>query len=284
MVRSPVLIALLLSGCATTGVSSRLETGFVVASQRAQLAEAGVQDLQDRITEMEAALREQGMDRASGMATVQEIRAEVARLRGAVEELGFSLTELRADFDTIQMDRERRDLHAEARLTQLEALLGVTPPPPPRLGLPEDGEAVSATGTPAGTVPGVSDSVVEATDFESRLALAESRMEEGQQAAARAILEMAVQAEPGHPRATEAKYRAAETYFNEGKWREAARQFQAVSDADARSPFTPWAMLRIGECFDAMGRPDAAVTFYEGVDRKFPGTDAAKEAKRLLAR
>ena len=41
-------------------------------------------------------------------------------------------------------------------------------------------------------------------------------------------------------------------------------------------------MLRIGECFAAMGRAEAADTFYDGVVRKFPGTDAAKEAARHL--
>ena len=123
---------------------------------------------------------------------------------------------------------------------------------------------------------------VPAAGFEGRLKLAEQRMEEGQQAAARAILEAALAEEPKHPSAAEARYRLAETWFNEGKWRDAAKRFQVVTDEHAKSPWAPWAMLRIGECFDGMGRADAAKTFYEGVVRNFPSSDAARDAKRRL--
>lgn len=41
-------------------------------------------------------------------------------------------------------------------------------------------------------------------------------------------------------------------------------------------------MLRIGECFGNLGRADAAQTFYQGVLRNHPGTDAAAEARSRL--
>lgn len=284
--RHAIALSLLLSGCAASHATTDLELGFTVASQRAQLAELAVQDLQDRVVELEAILKQQGLSRASGLQTVEQLAGELARLRGELEEARFDLDALRADFDQYQIDQERRVLHAEARLAQLERLLGVTPPPPPRLDAgvdsSSDGSASAVSSPPTSPPMGTPDDAP--SDFESKLALAVARMGDGQQAAARVILKGALEDAPDHPRADEARYRLAETWYNEGKWRDAARLFQAVTDKHPKSTWAPWAMLRIGECFDGMGRADAAETFYDGVVRNFPGTDAAKEAAAKLAK
>lgn len=259
------------------GSTAALQAGFEAASQRAALAESAVQELQDRIVALEESLRAQGADRASGLASLQEVSSTLADLRGQLEVLQFEVKTLRADLDQYTLDQERRTIHAESRLANLERTLGVAPPPPPSLdGAPAiAGDATGSAEAPADLptlAPG---------DVDGRIALAETRMKNGQQAAARAILEQAVNAAPDHARLPEVRYRLAETWFNEGKWREAARAFQVVTDNHAKSAWAPWAMLRIGECFDGMGRKDAAATFYDGVLRSYPNSDAAKEARRL---
>lgn len=278
------LLAMLSSGCAffaNTKAAADLDNHFNVATQRVALAEAAGQRVDARVDEIEAVLRTQGLDRASGQQTVEQMGADVAAMRGAIEEVQFAVKGLRADYDAYQMDQERRLLHAEARLAQMEKLLGVTPPPAPRL---DAGTTPADSGSTAASDPvnGNSSTAAPAT-VDERLDLAGQRMADGQQAAARAILESALVGNPDHPRASEGQYRIAETYFNEAKYKDAARSFQAVLDRYAKSQWAPWSMLRIGECFDGMSRPKDAKPFYDGVVRNYPGTDAAKEAAAKLA-
>ena len=255
-----------------------MQRSFELSAQRAQLAEAGIQGLEGRLEDLQRQVREQAEGGGSGRGG-EALSQELAELRGQIEVLQFDITGLRADFDQYQIDQERRSLHAEMRLSQLEAMLGATPPAPPQLGL--DGEASIVQADPSQPTP-VVDSPAAAMTYEQRLGLAETRMAEGSQSAARAILESLLRGEEMHPREAEARYRLAETYFNEGRWKEAANEFHAVSDAFENSPWAPWAMLRTGECFDGMGRRDAAKTFYDGVVRNFPGSDAAAEASKHL--
>lgn len=269
--------SLTLSGCfATTSSVARLQTGFEGASQRAKLAEEAVVRLEDRIASLETTLREQGLERAAGRQTAEAVAADVARVRGTIEELQFEVQGLRRDLDAFRVDAEERALHAEARLAQLERVLALTPPPRQRV----DGSATPAEAPPETPAP----TPAAPATFDERLADAEGRMKDGKQAAARALLEALLATDPAHARASEVQYRLAETWFNEGRWREAARAFQVVTDRHAKSSWAPWAMLRIGECFEAQGRPGDARTFFDAVVATYPRTEAAKEAAKKLGR
>jgi TolA-binding protein len=272
-------LTLLLSTTAWAGggATAELQLGYTLAHQRAQLAEAAVEDLDAKLVEIEAFLRSQGMGSGEEGRSLADVLAGLDTVRAQVEEIEFLVKGVRADLDQYMADQERRQLHDEARLAQLESLLAVRPPPAPSL----DG-----SGEPTGTAaedpaPAAEELPVDAA---GRLALAMSRIEQGQQAAARAILEQAAAEATGDPLLPELLYRAAETWLNEGKFKQAARAFQVVTDEHARSSWAPWAMFKIGVCFDEMGRADAAKTFYEGVQRNYPQSEAAAEAKGRLSR
>lgn len=276
-----------LGGCALLrgGATAELQLGFEVAQQRAALAEAQVQGLGDRIERMEQLLKEQGIDSSSGFQSLGEVASEVASLRGVSEEQSFAARTLRTDFDAYTVGQERRQLHDELRLSELERVLGVTTPAAPRIdGSVADGGAASTPSTP--TTPS-GDSVTPndevPQDLAGRLALAELRMEQGMQAAARAVLQLAIEGAPAKdPLLPEAHYRLAETWFNEQRFKDAAKSFQVVQDKFPTSSWAPWATLRIGECFEGLGRKDAADTFYQGVIRNHPNSDAANSARQKL--
>lgn len=292
----------LLAGCphpATLGASAELQAGYTSAQQRAALAEAAVADLTERLETLEEILREQGLGSGGGLRSLDDVAQEVAEIRGRLEELGFGIRTLTADFTQYQMDQERRQLHDEARLRQLEQMLGLEPPPPPRIDLgdgtgdggeaPTDAETDEGSGTsspdegPPHAIGGLDSAEDPApTDLAGRLRLAEARMEDGNEAAARAILEALLPDAEGDPLEAEVHYRVAETWFNEGSFKRAAKRFQVVLDEHGKSAWAPWSMLRIGECFVEMGRADAGAAFFEGVKTKFPGTDAAREAAKKL--
>jgi tol-pal system protein YbgF len=282
MLRISMFVALFTAfpAMAGGGPTAELQLGYTLAHQRAQLAEAAVEAMEARLAKMEDFLRRQGMDDPEGVGSLSDVVAELARVRGRLEELDFLMKGVRADLDQYMVDLERRQLFDESRLAQLEGLLGVRAPAPPRVG----GEQEPTEPTePVGEPDAPTEPAVEVpTDPAGRLALARVRIDAGQQAAARAILEQALAEAPDDPLAPEIQYRIGETWFNEGKFKQAARSYQMVTDEHARSPWAPWSMYKIGECFAEMGRADAAKTFYEGVVRNYPQSEAAKEAKVRL--
>jgi len=278
----------MVGGCPKDGASAELQRGFEVASQRAAIAEESVEDFEQRIASLESLLRDGG-------GPGDEVVTDLAATKGAIEEVRFAVDTVSGDFERYQLDQERRLLWAEQRLAALEQLLGVQPPPPPCVGPPEQCPPVEPTApTPTGdtavastvtTAPPSSTAAGGATEAPSdRIALARQRMDAGQQAAARAILESMLQKDPQHARAAEIRYRVGETWFNEGRYRQAARAFRDVTDQHANSQWAPWALLRSGECFEGMGHTDDARVFYQSILQSYPSSDAAVEAKRRLRR
>lgn len=275
------IVGLLLVGCPKGGPSAELQSAYEVASLRAAQAEAAVQGLQDRVASLEALLRE------GGGAASDELAGTVATVRGQVEEVRFDVDRVSQDFSDYQLTQERRLLWAEQRVAALEQLLGVQPPPPPCVGPPEDCPPPSAVdpsqpAPPTQAPPPPGPGAVAGGPDDTRIALARERMDAGQQAAARAILEALLQQTPDHPRAAEIHYRIGETWFNEGRYRQAARAFREVTDRYASSPFAPWALLRSGESFEGMGHAEDARVFYQSVLQSYPSSEAAPEAKRRL--
>jgi TolA-binding protein len=264
--------------------TARLQTGFEMAQQRAAMAEAEVQTLTERLERVERVMRDQGLDGSTPGGSLSSVSTDVARINGAVEELQFLVKTLKDDFEQVQLSQDSRQLKDEARLAQLEQLLGVAPPSMSRVEGNKD-----AGSSPGGAVvdrteptpPPASENVPQ--DMAGRLALAEERMTQGLQPAARAILQAAIADAPsGDSMLPEAHYRLAETWFNESKFKEAARAFQVVTDKYAKSSWASWAMLRIGECFAGLGRAQDAKYFFEGVMAKYPGSDAALDARSKL--
>jgi TolA-binding protein len=277
------------SGCGAfmnQAASSQLQTGYDLAQQRAAVAEADVQKLTGRLERLERMLRDQGIDGSSSGASLTSVTGEISQIRGSVEELSFAIKALREEFDGYQVGQERRQLQDEARLDQLERLLGVAPPAAGRVDGTTGGGRAQGGGTtepaPAPPTP-VAPAEEAPKDTAARLALAEERMTQGLQPAARIILQQAIAEAPaGDSLLPEAQYRLAETWFNEGKFKDAARAFQVVTDKYAKSSWASWSMLRIGECFSGLGRPQDAKYFFEGVVTKYPGSDAALEARAKL--
>lgn len=294
------LSVFLLPGCAAwmanQGATAELQLGFVAANQRAALAEAELESVREQVASLEALLRDQGLGQANGLASIDQMMRDLAGLRGRVEELEFALNTMNGDFTAYQLSQESRQLRDEARLHQLERLLGVSPPASGTGDNLGAGDAASAPDTPpeaGASAPagdgepesgaGADEGPAEALTAADKLTLAESRMADGNQVAARAILEAAITTWPDDPLLSVLRYRVGETLFNEAKWKEAARAFQSVTDQHATDhTWASMAMLRIGECFDELGRPDGARTFYDGVVRKYPDTEAARLAKQKL--
>jgi TolA-binding protein len=253
---------------ASSEVARQLSTAQLrVAEVETQLVQTEVQ-----LKQLQEWVSNQGRSEADRLENLDQVNAEVARLRGSMEVLQFQLTELQQAMEDQQLSLEKRQLYDEMRLTQIEKFLAVQPPPPPTaadLGLAADGAQ------PADVAPGDIPA-----DADGKLELAISHMEAGRQAVARAILTAAVEAHTGSPEMAEIRYRLAETWFNEKKWAPAVSGFNKVINNHAGSEWACWSYYRQGEAFEAMGKPDGAKAFFAGAtEGSCRNSDAAAKAK-----
>jgi len=271
-----------------TGASSDYARQVSTVSLRMAELEQLLVKSELRIEQLEEVIRLQGKTEASRLENLDEVNTEVARLRGEIEVLAFRLGELETRVEKDQISRERRLLHSEARLRQLEKFLGVTPPPPPTdvdLGLasgPADPDEVD-------TVPVETDGEVPEPELAvpdtaaGKLDLAAEHMREGRQGVARAVLEKAIVDHGGSEEMPEIRYRLAETYINEKDWRSAILKFQKVIDNHPDSDWRCWAHLRQGEAMEALQGLQQARAFYAGANQgKCKNSEAGKAAKKKL--
>lgn len=220
------------------------------------------------------------------MENLDQVRAEVQRLRGEMELSRHERDAAGQESTAFRDDASFRMEYLELRVAALEKTLGLKPPPPP---MPKaDGEATGGTTVaPDGEVQLPVDAPVEVdlpAGPEAQLELAERQLAEGNPKVARVVLERFIAENPQHPRLLEARYRYAETWFNEGQYQQAILRFEDVVGTGADSPWVPWAMVRQGECFKALGKSAEAELFWEDVVARYPRSKAAKEARTLLGR
>lgn len=286
---TPVLFATLLAGCVLdrTGQSASevFRRDLVLHATRLNNLGNQFDQLEARIGQLEELNRARGQDEIMRMESLEEIRSEVARLRGEIEVINHTYGTSLTDLSALGEDASFRLAWLEDRAAQLEDNLGISPPPPPEIAPPTEGAGAGAgTGTGTGVGGGVSvvEEPAEETDPNELLARAEAHLAAGREKPAEAVLKRFFELYPDHPKVPRALYRRAEASFNSGDYSAAVLRFQEVIDRHKDSQWSSWAMLRQGECFDRQNQPENARLFYEDVVRIWPGSDAAKDARQKL--
>ena len=75
---------------------------------------------------------------------------------------------------------------------------------------------------------------------------------------------------------------AAEALYAEGKYGEAAQQFESFLRESSGSPFAPTAAFGVAATLDAQGKTNEAVAAYQGVISDYPASAVANQAKLAL--
>lgn len=288
---------LLTSGCVLdrTGqsLSETWRREMLLQRTRSENLEAQLGELVTRVDQLEELTRARGQEEIMRMETMEELRTEVANMRGEVELIQHDLGRRVTDGEARADDVAFRLQWLEDRAAQLEENLGLEPTEPPVVEPDEGGDtgavALEDGGDDTGTeAPGGSGEPVAleeggaVTDPDELMKLAEQHLAAGKDRAAEAVLERFIDANPEHERLAEARYRHAEAAFNGERYQEAVLRFQTVIDRHKGSAWAPWAMLRQGECFEKQGQADNARLFYEDVVRMWPKSKAAKDARGRL--
>jgi len=256
--------------------------------RRVRELEVVSEDMSRRVGQMEEVTRARGQEEILKMETMEQLRQEVARIRGDFEVLQHEYGTYEQAGIGFQQDSDYRMTYVESRIGQLEKSLGVKVPPPPARDPSTGGVATVGPTGPSGTT-GPTDTQPDpvapvATTPEEVFALIGKNLEEGNGGVARAIAKRFIQENPTSDRVAEAHYRVAESWQNEADYKAAAAAFLIVSDKYPQSTWAPWSVLRIGECFAALGDKDNAKLFWTDVIQRYPKSKAAKEAKTQLGK
>ncbi|MFH1465520.1 MAG: tetratricopeptide repeat protein [Pseudomonadota bacterium] len=289
---STMLVFLLLAGCVwdRTGqsASEAWRREMAIQSTRTQSLQAAVDDATTRIDQLEEVTRARGQDEIMRMETVDQLRQEVARLRGDLELLQHEAGISGDAMTKHQEDAEFRLAWLESRAAALEKNLGLKPPAPPVLAAAEEptGEVGEGGGEPVAGEEGAATEPGEELPPtpEERRARAKEHQQAGRSAPARAILQQLITSTEDTTQLGELRYLVGESLFKEGQYQAAILAFQEVVDKSGDSDRAPWAMLRQGQSFEALGQRDNAGLFYDDVIRLYPRSKAAKEAKNLKSR
>lgn len=251
------------------------------------------EDMARRVGQLEEVTRARGQEEILKMETMEQLRQEVARIRGDFEVLQHEYGTYEQAGIGYQQSTDYQLAYIDSRVAQMEKSLGLKPPAPPARD-PSTGAivvdpAAAAAGTPGATstAPVATPEAPEASGpktVEEFFALIEKNLAEGNGGVARAVAKRFVDANPKSDRVPEAYYRIAESWQNEANFAEAAQAFNLVAEKYPQSSWAPWSMLRVGECFAALGEKDKARLFWDAVVEKYPKSKAAKEAKTQLAK
>lgn len=291
-----LLFSLLAAGCVLdrTGQSATETWRREMALQatRAQSLQAGVQDAMARIEQLEEVTRARGQEEIYRMETVDQLRNEVARLRGDLEVLQYESGMAAESRTRLLEDVDYRLSYLEARAHSLESSLGLATPPPPLRGSDAtDGVATGDTGKepPPGDATAGSEPPPQVTPDDAGpaelLALAEEHATSGRQGLARTVAERVAQdPRSTEPQKAEARFRVGNAHYEEGRYQDAILAFQEVVEQHPDSEWAPRAMLRQGQSFERLGQKQNADLFYDDVIRLYPRSAAAKEARTLKGR
>jgi len=88
---------------------------------------------------------------------------------------------------------------------------------------------------------------------------------------------------PDHPQAAAAQNNIGEAYYRQRDYRQAMSEFQKTVSGYTQAAHVSEALLKIGLCQRALGDAASAKASWEQVIRQFPKSDAARQARTLLA-
>lgn len=88
---------------------------------------------------------------------------------------------------------------------------------------------------------------------------------------------------PSHPQAAAAQNHIGEAYYRQRDYRQAMGEFQKTVDNYTQAAQVSEALLKIGLCQRSLGDPARAKASWEQVVKQFPKSDAARQARALLA-
>jgi len=217
---------------------------------------------------------------------VKAMDAQQAFLVAEIKNLSEQIAKLKSSLS--EAEDAMRSLRAPPVPPESRPALPFVPPPAPAIApvpipAPAPGPTAPAASSPSApaVVPAASRSRNAEADRMFAAALAKLRGgDEGQ--AALEFTDFVVQY-PAHPQAAAAQNHIGEAYYRQRDYRQAMAEFQKTVDGYTQAAQVSEALLKIGLCQRELGDAARAKASWEQVVKQFPKSDAARQARTLLA-
>ena len=214
---------------------------------------------------------------------VKAMDAQQAFLVAEIKNLSEQIAKLKSSLS--EAEDAMRSLRAPPVPPESRPALPFVPPPAPALApvpipAPAPGPTAPAASAPA-VVPAASPSRNAEADRMFAAALAKLRGGDDGQAALE-FTDFVVQY-PAHPQAAAARNHIGEAYYRQRDYRQAMAEFQKTVDGYTQAAQVSEALLKIGLCQRELGDAARAKASWEQVVKQFPKSDAARQARTLLA-
>ena len=242
-----------------------------IADTNARLAQVQRQ-LEDRLTALETQLKSQGL--VDLFSQVEQVRSDIARLRGQVEVLTYELE---------QAQKRQRDLYVDldTRVRKLEtsapAAADANPPP----GVPSAGNIPAAppVNPPPGAAPPVRpDPAAEQRAYDAAL----DQFKRGDFQGAIGGFSNFVKTYPRSPLAASAQYWVGNAQYARKDYKGSIAAQRALISAYPDSPKVPDALLNVASAQSDLNDNLAARRTLEELIAKYPQSEAAAKAKQRL--
>jgi tol-pal system protein YbgF len=240
---------------APTPAAPRVTLNDVKSTQEAQAQE---------IARLGAELKAQDAQQSFLVAELKTLSEQVTKLKASLEEAESAVRAMRA----IPVPPESRPAAPPAPPPGSAPAIVPTPAPPPVSAAPPSAPAPAAPRN---------------VDAERMFAAALAQLRAGNDGQAALEFTEFVTQFPTHPQAAAAQNYIGEAFYRQRDFRQAATEFQKTVDSYTQATPVSEALLKIGLCQRALGDAAAARAAWEQVIKQFPKSDAARQARTLLA-
>jgi tol-pal system protein YbgF len=198
-------------------------------------------------------------------ARLETLEAELRRVTGRLEQMGFEIAQARALADAAKSADARQDEALTALVERLENVMTAPPPAAPEAG------ADGAAGRDPGTLP---------QDEAGLLRESRNLLLEGDYASAEAGFRRFLDLFPKAETTAEAQYLLAESLLYQEAYPEAAEAYVRLLSAHEKSPRAPEGLVKLARSMRLMGDRPKACEVLSQMASRFP---KASDAARTLA-
>jgi tol-pal system protein YbgF len=229
------------------------------------------------LVDVKSAQDAQAQEIARLAADVKAMDAQQAFLVAEIKSLSEQLAKLKTALDE-QLANFKTSLDdAESAMRSLRA----TPVPPE--SRPAPAPAPPPTPAPAPASPASGPTPSRNTEADRMFAAALAKLRAGDDGQAALEFTEFVTQYPAHPQAAAAQNYIGDAYYRQREYRQALGEYQKTVDTYTQAAQVSEALLKIGLCQRALGDGARAKTSWEQVIKQFPKSDAARQARTLLA-
>src|SRR5215471_18472044 len=283
--------AALLTGCASgRGAPPPKEQATPPALEPPKVTLSDVKSTQDaqaqEILRLGAELKAQDAQQSFLVAELKTLSEQVAKLKASLEEAESAVRSMRAT----PVAPESRPAAPPAPPPGSAPAI-VTPPPAaappaaaaPAVPAPSAAPTPSTPPAPPSTATPTAAAAPRNLEAERMFAGALARFRAGDDGQAALEFTEFVSQYPTHPQAAAAQNYIGDAYYRQRDYRQAATEFQKTVDTYTQPTAVSEALLKIGLCQRSLGDMASARAAWERVVKDFPRTDAARQARTLLA-